>query len=166
MFNEIFSENDMVTFQEELKRRGETITSAESCTGGLISSMITKVSGSSLIFKGSTITYSNGIKEQELNVKKQTMITYGAVSKETVIEMLQGVIKKFDANYAMAVSGIAGPTGGSEEKPVGTVIIGILSKKGAMRVDKYCFKGTREEVQIQAAKMALKRNFEILFKNT
>ncbi len=166
MFNEIFSEKDMINFQKILKENGYTVTCAESCTGGLIASMITKISGSSSIFKGSVVTYCNEIKEQELNVKKETMIKYGAVSKETVKEMLQGVIKKFNADFAISVSGVAGPTGGTISKPVGTVVIGILSKNGEEDIRVYSFKGSREEVQIQAAKTALKRNFEILLKNS
>ena len=156
MFNNIFNEKEMIKLQDELKQRGETITAAESCTGGLISSMITKISGSSAIFRGSVVTYCNDIKEQELNVEKNTMIKYGAVSKETVKEMLDGVLKKFNADYAMAVSGVAGPTGGTIDKPVGTVVIGVVSKKGQSSITVCTFKGNREEVQIQAAKTALK----------
>ena len=128
MFNEIFDQNDMIQLQNLLKEKNETITCAESCTGGLISSMITEISGSSSIFRGSVVTYCNEVKEQELGVKKETMIKYGAVSTQTVDEMLKGVIKKFDADYSMAVSGVAGPTGGTKDKPVGTVVIGILKK--------------------------------------
>ncbi|MEA3289934.1 MAG: CinA family protein [Campylobacterota bacterium] len=156
----------MEEFQNILKQRGETITCAESCTGGLISSMITEVSGSSSIFRGSIITYCNDIKEQELGVKKETMIKYGAVSIQTVEEMLKGVLKKFDADYAMAVSGVAGPTGGTKDKPVGTVVVGVMSKKGIQNIDFYSFKGARKEVQAQAANMALKKNFEICCKNS
>ncbi|MEA3383961.1 MAG: CinA family protein [Campylobacterota bacterium] len=165
MFNDIFNDKMMVDFQNKLKLNGETITVAESCTGGLISSMITKISGSSSIFRGSVITYCNDIKEQELNVKKHTMIQYGAVSKQTVKEMCEGVLRKFDSSYAIAISGVAGPTGGTIDKPVGTVVIGVMSKKGDENIQIYKFDGNREEVQIQAAKTALKINFEILFKN-
>jgi len=165
MFNNIFNEDDMIKFQEILKQRGETITCAESCTGGLISSMITEISGSSSIFRGSIITYANEIKEQELKVKKETMIEYGVVSIPVVEQMLQGVLKKFDSTYAMAVSGVAGPNGGTDEKPVGTVVIGVMSRYGSKNIEIYHFKGGRKEVQIQAAKTAFRRNFEILLKN-
>ncbi|MGB5867881.1 MAG: CinA family protein [Arcobacteraceae bacterium] len=165
MYNNIFNSDDMIKLQSILKERNQTITTAESCTGGLIASMITEISGSSEIFHGAVITYCNEIKEQELNVKKETMIQFGVVSCEVVDEMLQGVLKKFNSDYAIAVSGVAGPNGGTEKKPVGTVAIGVMSKDGGKNIKLYHFKGGRKEVQIQAAKTALKINFEILLKN-
>jgi len=166
MYNNIFSLDDMIKLQNHLKQNNQTITCAESCTGGLIASMITEISGSSFIFKGSVVTYCNEMKEQELNVKKETMIKYGVVSCEVVHQMLQGVINKFNADFAIAVSGVAGPTGGTPVKPVGTVVIGIMSINGDKDINTYHFEGDRKEVQIQAAKTALKINFEILLKNT
>ena len=164
-YNDIFNEENMQELQEILRRNKETITCAESCTGGLIASMITKISGSSDIFNGSIVTYANEVKEKELGVKKETMIEFGVVSKEVVEQMLEGVLKKFDADYAMAVSGVAGPTGGTKEKPVGTVVVGAISKKGGKNIEKYRFDGTREDVQIQAAKHALKKIFKFLPKS-
>lgn len=162
MYNDIFNENDMITLQELLRANKYTITSAESCTGGLVASMITKISGSSDIFNGSIVTYSNKIKNQELKVKNETLEKFGAVSCEVVNEMLDGVIMKFDADYAIAISGIAGPTGETKNKPVGTVVIGISDKKAHKNVNIYYFKGTREEVQIQAAKCSLKEILKFL----
>lgn len=156
MFDNIFNENDMIELQDLLRANKQTITTAESCTGGLIASMITKISGSSDIFNGSIITYSNKIKNQELNVKNETLKKYGAVSCEVVNEMLDGVIKKFDANFAIAISGIAGPNGATNNKPVGTVVIGLSDSNNHKIVTIYNFIGSREEVQIQAAKVALK----------
>ncbi|MDD2887497.1 MAG: CinA family protein [Aliarcobacter sp.] len=156
MLNNIFNENDMLKLQTLLRANKQTITVAESCTGGLVASMITKVSGSSDIFNGSIVTYSNKIKNQELNVKNETLEKYGAVSCEVVNEMLDGVIKKFDANFAIAISGIAGPNGGTKNKPVGTVVIGISDSNDHKIVNVYNFSGSREEVQIHAAKIALK----------
>jgi nicotinamide-nucleotide amidase len=156
MYDSIFNEADMLKLQELLTKKQQTITTAESCTGGLIASMITEISGSSNIFKGAVVTYCNEIKEQELNVNKQTMINHGVVSLEVVTEMLAGVITKFDANYAIAVSGVAGPTGGTISKPVGTVVIGVMSNDGREHIDVYTFKGNRKEIQIQSAKTALK----------
>ncbi|MEA3553731.1 MAG: CinA family protein [Campylobacterota bacterium] len=164
MFNNIFNNQNMIEFQNYLKQNNQTVTCAESCTGGLIASMITEISGSSSIFKGSIVTYCNEIKEQELNVQKNTMIKYGVVSCEVVEEMLKGVLKKFDSDYAMAVSGVAGPTGGTEAKPVGTVVVGVMNAKGDKEISIYRFSGDRREVQIQAAKTAFKKNFKILFK--
>ncbi len=166
MYSNIFSQSDMQEFQILLKNNNQTVTCAESCTGGLIASYITEISGSSSIFKGSVITYCNEIKEQELNVRKQTMIEFGVVSIEVVREMLQGVLKKFNSNFAMAVSGVAGPSGGTINKPVGTVVIGVMGINGEEDIRAYNLKGNRKEVQIQSAKIALKRNFEILLKNS
>ncbi len=166
MFNNIFNNDNMIELQGHLKQNNQTVTCAESCTGGLIASMITEISGSSLIFKGSIVTYCNEIKEKELNVQKNTMIKYGVVSCEVVEEMLKGVLKKFDSNFAMAVSGVAGPTGGTKAKPVGTVVIGVMSDKGDKEINSYRFEGDRKEVQLQAAKTALKKNLEILLKKT
>ena len=157
MFNHIFNEDDMIKLQTLLRANNQTITTAESCTGGLVASMITKISGSSDIFNGSIVTYSNKIKNQELHVKNKTLEKFGAVSIEVVDEMLIGVLKKFDANFAIAISGIAGPNGGTRNKPVGTVIIGISDENNHKIVNIYNFKGSREEVQIQAAKYSLKK---------
>ena len=150
----------MIDFQRRLKEQNKTITCAESCTGGLIASKITSISGSSSIFRGSVITYCNEIKEQELNVNKQTMIDNGVVSIQVVNEMLNGVLEKFSANIAIAVSGIAGPGGGSKQKPVGTVVIGIKSTCGYTNIQKYLFVGDRIEIQ----EMATNKAFEIIFK--
>ena len=164
MFDTIFNDKDMIELQNLLLNNKKTITTAESCTGGLIASMITKISGSSNIFNGAIITYSNKIKNQELNVKNETLEKFGAVSIEVVNEMLDGVIKKFDANFAIAVSGIAGPTGGTKNKPVGTVVIGICDDKNQKIIDIHNFNGTREEVQIQAAKTSLKEILKFIKK--
>jgi nicotinamide-nucleotide amidase len=165
MFNDIFNENDMITLQALLKANKQTITTAESCTGGLVASMITKISGSSEIFNGSIVSYSNKIKNQELNVKNETLETFGAVSCEVVNEMLEGVINKFHADFAIAISGIAGPNGGSKQKPVGTVVIGISDCNAHKIVNVYNFLGSREEVQIQAAKHSLKEILKFLQKS-
>nr|WP_269090649.1 CinA family protein [Aliarcobacter butzleri] len=147
----------MIELQDILRNNKKTITTAESCTGGLVASMITKVSGSSDIFNGSIVSYSNKIKNQELNVNNETLEKFGAVSTEVVNEMLDGAIKKFEADFAIAISGIAGPTGATKNKPVGTVVIGISDANNAKTIDTFYFKGTREEVQIQAAKTSLKK---------
>lgn len=166
MFNDIFNQEKMLELQNLLLKRNETITCAESCTGGLVASYITQNSGSSSIFRGSIVTYCNEIKEQELNVKKETMIKFGVVSCEVVEEMCIGALKKFDADYAIAISGVAGPTGGTKNKPVGTVAIGIISKEKILDIRIYNFSGNRNEIQIQAAKTALNTIFEILSKNS
>ena len=162
MHVDIFTTKEMIKFQDILKTNKQTITVAESCTGGLIASKITEISGSSQIFKGSLVTYSNEIKEQELSVKKNTIIKYGAVSCEVVKEMLNGVMQKFNSDFAIAVSGVAGPGGGTENKPVGTVVIGVMSKNKSKKIKLFHFNGNRKEIQEQAAQTALKINFEIL----
>lgn len=108
-----------------LLRNKKTISTAESCTGGAIASLITSVPGSSAYFEGSIISYSYDIKESLLNVKKETLDKYGAVSEETVREMLSGLLNKMNTDFGIAVSGIMGPDGGTPDKPVGTVWVAV-----------------------------------------
>ncbi len=137
-----------------LKEKNQTITFAESCTGGRIASAFTAISGASSVLKGSVISYANEIKSQWLAVKEQTLIEHGAVSKECVEEMLKGILKMANADCAIAVSGIAGPTGGTDEKPVGTVYLGIQTKEKTI-IELHLFKGDRESVQEQAKDTAI-----------
>ncbi len=125
------------------------ITFAESCTGGLIASTLTKYSGSSNCFEGSVVSYANRIKHEWLGVEEFTLEKYGAVSEQTVKEMLLGALEISKADYALAVSGIAGPTGGTPTKPVGTVYIGVANKK-ELKVELHHFKGERNYIQYQA----------------
>lgn len=110
---------------KELKRRGLTLATAESCTGGYISHLITTVPGASDYFMGSIVSYSNSVKIKQLGVSQETLKRFGAVSEETVREMLKGICEKMNSDMGIAVSGIAGPGGGTEEKPVGTVWIAV-----------------------------------------
>jgi nicotinamide-nucleotide amidase len=112
-----------------LLEKNLTVGIAESCTGGYLSHLITSVSGSSAYFKGSVISYSNEIKEGLLHVKDDTLNQFGAVSEQTVTEMVAGALKVLNVDVAIAVSGVAGPTGGTPEKPVGTVFIGVGTKE-------------------------------------
>lgn len=105
--------------------RGLTVGTAESCTGGYLSHLLTSVSGSSAYYQGSAITYTNALKQKMLGVKEETLKAYGAVSEQVVKEMVHGAIDLLGVDIAVAISGIAGPTGGSEEKPVGTVCIAV-----------------------------------------
>lgn len=120
-------ENAVVSF---LKKRGKTLACAESCTGGLISKMITDVAGASEVFLGSAITYANEAKIKMLGVSPDTIKEHGAVSKEVAYEMARGVRALLGSDYGISVTGIAGPGGGTEEKPVGTVYVGIDSEDG------------------------------------
>ena len=110
-----------------LRDKKLSLSTAESCTGGTIARMITSVSGSSDYFKGSVVAYSNQIKERLLGVRHETLLEQGAVSEQTVIEMAEGARKYLDTDFAVSVSGIAGPNGGTSEKPVGTVWIAVAS---------------------------------------
>ena len=112
-----------------LKAKSKTMGTAESCTGGYIAHLITSIAGSSAYYKGGVISYANEVKENILDVNHETLISTGAVSKETVEEMVKGAIAKMDVDYALATSGIMGPDGGSEEKPVGTVWIAVGNKE-------------------------------------
>ena len=123
---DIFSEEDTlleVIIGELLKKRKLTVSTAESCTGGSIAERLTSIAGSSEYFKGSIVAYSNEVKKDLLHVSSETLEKYGAVSEETVIEMVKGAMKALKTDCAVATSGIAGPGGGTPEKPVGTVWI-------------------------------------------
>ena len=137
-----------------LKEKNQSITFAESCTGGRIAAEFTAISGASSVLNGSVVSYANEIKSKWLGVKEQTLIKYGAVSQETVEEMLTGILKMAEADHAIAVSGIAGPTGGTDEKPVGTVYIGVKNSKESI-VQVHLFEGDREAVQKQATETAI-----------
>lgn len=130
------------------------ITTAESCTGGLIASLLTQVPGSSQGFEAGFVTYSNVMKHKLIGVSEATLETHGAVSQATVIEMASGAINQADADLAIAVSGIAGPGGGSKEKPVGTVWI-AWGNKNKLNSQGLCIPGKREHFQQQVAAIAL-----------
>jgi nicotinamide-nucleotide amidase len=112
-----------------LKAKQKTVSTAESCTGGYIAQLITSKAGSSAIFKGSVVSYANAAKEDLLHVSNETLKQYGAVSEQTVTEMIGGALEQLKTDYAIATSGIMGPDGGSAEKPVGTVWIAVGNRK-------------------------------------
>jgi nicotinamide-nucleotide amidase len=113
-----------------LKEKNQTLATAESCTGGYVSHLITKVSGASAYFFGGVVSYNNDVKITELGVSADTLALHGAVSEETVCEMAEGVRRQLKSNYGIATSGIAGPNGGTTDKPVGTIWIACASNKG------------------------------------
>ncbi len=137
-----------------LNEKGLKITAAESCTGGLFASKITSVAGSSGCFDGSLVTYSNEQKIRLLGVEGEILAAFGAVSYQTALKMSQGALKSFNADIAIGITGIAGPDGGTEEKPVGTVYISVAHKGGAV-AHKCLFSGNRQQVREQAADFAL-----------
>lgn len=127
---------------------------AESCTGGLISMLLTEVSGSSSWFKGTVVSYANEVKEKTLHVPHQTLLQHGAVSEETALAMVRGVQKALNLQVAISVTGIAGPTGGTDEKPVGTVWIGFAIGQQIF-AQHHVFNGSRKEVRHQTAVAAI-----------
>ena len=124
--------NEDISLQEAvgklLKEKGETVTTAESCTGGYIAHLMSSIAGSSAYFNGGIVSYANDVKQSLLGVQETTLTNYGAVSDETVIEMAKGALKSIPSDYSVAVSGIMGPGGGSDEKPVGLVHIAVANK--------------------------------------
>ena len=153
---------DVLFRTEELKKKlfsilcekNLKISTAESCTGGMIGASITSIPGISAYYECGFVTYSNEAKQKLIGVKKETLEKYGAVSAETVLEMAQGALLVSGADIAVSVSGIAGPGGGSEEKPVGLVYIGYAEKNKRL-FKKLNLSGTREEVRLQTVKFAL-----------
>lgn len=138
-----------------LKEKGLVITTAESCTGGLIAGTLVNAAGISSSFNEGYITYSNKAKEKLLGVKNETLETFGAVSTETAQEMAEGARKASGADVAIVSTGIAGPDGGTAEKPVGLVYLGCCGKSGNTTVERHIFTGDRQEVRKQAVEAAL-----------
>jgi nicotinamide-nucleotide amidase len=146
--------NKAKTLGIELSRRLLTVSFAESCTGGLISAHITEFSGASKYFLGSVVGYANEAKRDLLGVSERTLKLRGAVSKEVALAMAQGARKRFRSDWAVSVTGLAGPNGGSLLKPVGLVFFAVVGPKFEM-TEKRNFKGSRKKIQIAAADEAL-----------
>lgn len=136
-------DNIAETLGERLSENGKTVATAESCTGGNIAHLITLVAGSSRYYKGSVVSYANEVKEKVLGVRAGDLQQYGAVSEEVVKQMAEGVKRLLKTDYAIATSGIAGPSGGSDEKPVGTVWIAVAGERGCV-AEKFLFNTTRD----------------------
>ncbi len=139
---------------KELTKRNASITIAESCTGGLLSGRIVNASGASGVFSQSFVTYSNEAKNRLLGVKQETLDSVGAVSEETALQMAVGAARAARAEVALSTTGVAGPDGGTPEKPVGLVYIGCLCF-GKTVVEKHLFQGTRMEVREASVEAAL-----------
>ena len=146
---------------ETLASQSQTISFAESCTGGRITAAFTAISGASAVLNGSMVTYSNEIKHSWLGVENEVLENFGAVSSQCVVQMLEGIQRSSGADYTIAVSGIAGPTGGTKEKPVGTVYIG-LQTPSSQEVFQCLFTGDREQVQEQSTLFAIEKLVEVL----
>lgn len=144
-----------------LKKKGLTVSAAESCTGGNIARLITRIPGSSAYFKGTLVAYSNAVKTANLGVEAELIETHGAVSREVVESMAKGALTALDSDVAMATSGIAGPDGGTDEKPVGLVWIAVASAD-QIYSKSYRFGGHRELVIEQSSIMAIGLLFKLL----
>ena len=151
---EILKEHLELILGEELARRSLTISVAESCTGGLLGSRITDVPGSSAYFMGGIIAYSNEVKIKELQVTEDTIAEHGAVSEETAREMAINIKRLMNTDLGLAVTGIAGPDGGSQEKPVGLVYVALASNED-VEVYRLNLKGDRKENKWQTTEYAL-----------
>lgn len=147
---------------ELLKSRGMMLATAESCTGGGVAQEITEVAGSSAWFERGFVTYSNLSKQQMLGVREMTLNQHGAVSEMTVREMVAGALQHSAAQVALAVSGIAGPDGGTADKPVGTVWFAWGLKNGETHAKRYQLSGSRAEVRAQAVRIALQGVINLL----
>ena len=134
---------------------GKTLVTAESCTGGMIGGVLTGIPGASEVYKGGIISYTNAVKQNVLGVNKETLQQFGAVSAQTAQEMASGARKLLKADYAVSVTGLAGPGGDAYGNKVGTVFIGFESANVSV-VKKCLFNGDREEVRKQAVYAALK----------
>lgn len=137
-----------------LKARGESVCTAESCTGGLLMSALTDIEGSSAYCVGGIIAYSNAIKTAQLGVLEATLLTYGAVSEPTARQMALGAQQALHATYALSVTGIAGPGGGTPEKPVGLVYIGCATPN-SVHVERFIWTGNRIENKQASVRQAL-----------
>jgi nicotinamide-nucleotide amidase len=154
--NRLIDKDDMIDYIiEYLDKNFFKISFAESCTGGLIASTFVKKSGVSSVFDCGVVSYSNSIKSKILNVNENDLINVGAVSSEVVFDMAKGVLDTSSSDYSIAVSGIAGPSGGTPQKPVGTVYIAVYCKDGRKIVNKKLFNGNREYIQQQTLLSAI-----------
>ncbi|PKO93933.1 MAG: damage-inducible protein CinA [Betaproteobacteria bacterium HGW-Betaproteobacteria-1] len=145
------------TLGQALQQRGWTLAMAESCTGGMAAQFVTAIPGSSAWFDASFVTYSNRAKIDMLAVNPQTLEQYGAVSEETALEMATGALNRSHADIAAAITGIAGPDGGSAEKPVGMVCFAWVTADGLKLCSTYRFSGDRETVRKESVKTVFER---------
>jgi nicotinamide-nucleotide amidase len=147
---------------ERLKASRHKLATAESCTGGWAAQAVTAIAGSSDWFERGFVTYSDDAKRELLGVRADTLNTHGAVSEQTAREMAQGALERSKGTVALAITGIAGPTGGSDAKPVGTVCFAWASQDAPLRSETRLFKGDRESVRRQSVVRALEGVIELL----
>lgn len=141
--------------EDLLRERGETVATAESCTGGFLGHRLTMVSGSSEVYGFGFVTYANEAKSELVGVDPSLIVAHGAVSEPVARAMAEGALNESGADHALSLTGIAGPTGGTEDKPVGTVFLGLASKDGDTAVTRRVFRTDRETFKIRAAQASL-----------
>lgn len=150
------------TLGQACRRRGVTLATAESCTGGGVAEAITRISGSSAWFDRGFVTYTNAAKEALLGVRAATLGQHGAVSEEVAAEMAAGALVRSDARASVAVTGIAGPTGGTASKPVGLVWFAWAHRGGVVQCRRFVFAGDRAAVRAQSVAVALQGLIDLL----
>lgn len=155
MFIDSHLKNKASQIVENLKEQGLKIAFAESCTGGLLSALFTEIPGVSEVLDRSFVTYSNKAKVEMLGVDEDLLLKFGAVSEQVAKAMVIGALSNSDTDVAVSITGVAGPGGGTEEKPVGLVYVGVARKGGIIRVRKFNFSGDRCEVRARTLQDAL-----------
>ena len=160
------TQNIVIELAEVLSTSGETMATAESCTGGWIGQVCTDLPGSSAWFNGGIISYSNAAKQKLLAVPEQALIQQGAVSEAVASAMAEGALAALDADYSVAVTGIAGPDGGTEEKPVGTVWVAWCVSGRAPMATRFQFTGDRKQIRERTVAAALKGLLDLVKKNS
>ena len=151
---------------QALKARGATVTTAESCTGGWVAKTLTDIAGSSAWFDRGFVTYSNEAKQEMLGVPPDMLAEHGAVSQPVAVAMAEGALRNSRADWAVAITGIAGPTGGSPQKPVGTVCFAWGGRDGRIVTSTRHFPGSREDVRAQSVEHALSGLIERMDQST
>lgn len=149
------------TLGDALKARGWTLATAESCTGGLIGHLLTEIAGSSAYYLGGIVSYSNAAKRDLLGVREELLDQHGAVSAQVALAMAEGAVRRFGTDVALSATGIAGPGGGSDEKPVGLVYLG-LALPGRTLVERHIWKGDRSANKRESAARAIEMLLEVL----
>ncbi|MCX6665955.1 MAG: CinA family protein [Euryarchaeota archaeon] len=150
----MINEELLLDVSQQLKIKGLTLATAESCTGGLLAHILTNISGSSEYFDRGVISYSNNAKQELLDVSENTLKRHGAVSEQTAQEMATGIKNRSQADIGIAITGIAGPNGGTKDKPVGLVYIAIATSKNIL-VKKFVFSGDRLQIKENTCNAAL-----------
>ncbi|MEQ8289007.1 MAG: nicotinamide-nucleotide amidohydrolase family protein [Gammaproteobacteria bacterium] len=153
--------NTVEQLAENLTRLSAALVTAESCTGGGLAEHLTSIAGSSAWFDRGFVTYSNEAKVELLNVSRETLEQFGAVSEQTAAEMVAGALANSHAQFGVSVTGIAGPDGGTDDKPVGTVCFGWYGATGEIKTTRVQFNGDRQQVREQACLLALQGLIDI-----